>query len=72
MGIADGDNQKPRLLFCPKCETDTTNDKLNARCTDCNSPLLTVVFSKLTGERLTRKSLDEQLYEELTKKRTIF
>jgi hypothetical protein len=53
MGLAEGDNQKPRLLYCPRCKRDEINDKLDPICFSCKGKLLTVTFSMLTGQRLT-------------------
>lgn len=46
-------NQKERLLWCPKCRTDTINDKLDPSCEVCGSKLITVTFSVIDGSRIT-------------------
>ena len=68
MGIAEGDNQKPRLLHCPRCKYDTINDKANPICPLCKGRMLTVTFSALNGERMTSKpTVEIPLWQEIKK-----
>ena len=53
-------NMKPRELWCPLCKEYTTSDEPDARCKNlipnygtCGHSLITVVYSQMTGERLT-------------------
>ena len=64
MSHSDMYNPKPREVWCPKCNTYTTRDDAYPRCENlisiselfskiCGEKLITVVYSVMTGERLT-------------------
>lgn len=46
-----------RLLYCNKCKTDEMNNIPNAKCSKCGNRMLKVVFSALSGERITGNEL---------------
>lgn len=49
-------NMKPREVWCPKCKKYTISSDAQAVCEDCfGQPLITVVYSLITGERITGK-----------------
>lgn len=53
MSEPQGDNQKNRELYCPKCKSYSFSDESAPKCTSCKSELLTVVYNKITGHRIT-------------------
>ena len=46
-------NLKPRLLYCFRCKTDTTNRDPFPKCKVCGLNLITVAFRVLDGTRIT-------------------
>lgn len=47
-------NLKPREVWCPQCKKYKVSDEAAPTCDDCfGKPMLTVVYSLITGERLT-------------------
>lgn len=53
MSEAQGDNMKVRELYCPKCKSYSFSDESNAKCKTCKSILITVLYNKISGERIT-------------------
>lgn len=47
-------NMKEREVFCPKCKQYTRTNQPNPKCLTCGYKLFTVLYSLLTGERLTK------------------
>jgi Zn finger protein HypA/HybF involved in hydrogenase expression len=50
-------NMKPREVWCPHCYEYTITDELEPICPKCRSNLFTVLYSPLTGKRLTGHEL---------------
>lgn len=44
---------RPREVWCPQCKVDTISDVPGAKCEKCGEFLITILYSSLTGERLT-------------------
>lgn len=54
MGVRDLRNLPERLLWCQKCHQEQVSTQPEALC--CGVPLITVLFSELTGQRITGRS----------------
>jgi Zn finger protein HypA/HybF involved in hydrogenase expression len=46
-------NMKIREVYCPTCKLYTKTNELAPTCELCHNDMLTVVYSVLTGERIT-------------------
>lgn len=42
-------NLKPREVYCEKCKYTIVSDLPGARCGDCNSKLITVIYDMVIG-----------------------
>lgn len=44
-----------REVWCPKCDIYHITIEANPKCTTCKSTLITVLYSKMTGERIIKE-----------------
>lgn len=49
-----------RELYCPKCHIYSHSIETTPKCYNCNVPLITVVYSILTGKRITGEGHDRE------------